>query len=178
MQRALCNSLVRGYTVNTQKEQTQLHSSTMRPALCNRYVPIAACHSMIFWTSSAFLLSFWASRHCTSTFSCTRKREAERKLTSAGFLAGPCMPSPVSAISTPKLPLLPLWEKGAGGMRGQRAGSPLVGEGGRGMRSNSASEHTRGSSTSITPAAPTPPLPPHAPPGVGRAPASQDRRCR
>jgi hypothetical protein len=26
------------------------------------------------------------------------------------FLASPCVPSPVSAIRTPKLPLLPLWE--------------------------------------------------------------------
>jgi hypothetical protein len=36
-------------------------------------------------------------------------------------LASPCVPSPVSAIRTPKLPLLPLWEKGAGGMRGKGA---------------------------------------------------------
>ena len=32
-------------------------------------------------------------------------------LTGVDFLASPCVPSPVSAIRTPRLPLLPLWEK-------------------------------------------------------------------
>ena len=36
-------------------------------------------------------------------------------------MASPCVPSPVSAIRTPKLPLLPVWEKGVGGMRGKGA---------------------------------------------------------
>ena len=42
-------------------------------------------------------------------------------LTGVDFLASPCVPSPVSAIRTPKLPLLPLWENGVGGMRDERA---------------------------------------------------------
>jgi|GEM_PF-1114159 len=42
-------------------------------------------------------------------------------LTGVDFLASPCVPSPVSAIRTPRLPLLPVWEKGAGGMRGNGA---------------------------------------------------------
>jgi hypothetical protein len=37
------------------------------------------------------------------------------------FLASPCVPSPISAVRTPKLPLLPVWEKGVGGMRGKGA---------------------------------------------------------
>jgi hypothetical protein len=44
-----------------------------------------------------------------------------RYLTGVDFLASPCVPSPVSAIRTPKLPLLPVWEKGVGGKRGNRA---------------------------------------------------------
>ena len=39
------------------------------------------------------------------------------ELTGEGFWAGPCVPSPVSGIWTPKYPLLPLWEKGVEGMR-------------------------------------------------------------
>jgi hypothetical protein len=37
-------------------------------------------------------------------------------LTGVDVLARPCVPSPVSAIRTPKLPLLPVWEKGVEGM--------------------------------------------------------------
>ena len=50
-----------------------------------------------------------------------RSRGRDARLTGLDFLASPCVPSPVSAIRTPKLPLLPLWEKGAGGMRGKGA---------------------------------------------------------
>ena len=48
-----------------------------------------------------------------------------RALAGAGLLASPCVPSPVSAIRTPKLPLLPVW-----GWRmlhrGRFLGSPCV----------------------------------------------------
>jgi hypothetical protein len=42
-------------------------------------------------------------------------------LTRVDFLASPCVPSPISAIRTPRLPLLLQGEKGAGGMRGNGA---------------------------------------------------------
>jgi len=44
------------------------------------------------------------------------------ELTRVDFLASPCVPSPVSAIRTPKLPLLPVWEKGAGDEGQRRTG--------------------------------------------------------
>ena len=50
-----------------------------------------------------------------------RLRRAERRerpdtpfLTGVDFLASPCVPSPVSAIRTPKLPLLPVWVERGG----------------------------------------------------------------
>ena len=76
-------------------------------------------------------------------------RPGPRGLTGVGFLASPCVPSPVSAIRTPKLPLLPVWEKGVGGMRGKGAreyrtllispkNSTLARKGVGGMRGKSA----------------------------------------
>jgi hypothetical protein len=61
------------------------------------------------------------SRHTPGSARVLPASPAASPLTGADVLASPCVPSPASAIRTPKLPLLPVWEKGAGGMRGKGA---------------------------------------------------------
>jgi len=67
---------------------------------------------------------FWRSfSGCRHLAGCAPEAHAPRAspLPAAGFLASPCVPSPVSGSRMPRLPLLPVWEKGVGGMRGKRA---------------------------------------------------------
>jgi hypothetical protein len=62
---------------------------------------------------------FWRSfSGCRHLAGCAPEARAPRAspLPAAGFLASPCVPSPVSGSRTPRLPLLPVWEKGVGGL--------------------------------------------------------------
>jgi hypothetical protein len=112
----------------------------------------------VFWEAPACHLRFQPSGRPNSPFSPLWKKGDGEMLTGAGFLGSPCVPSPVSAIRTPKLPLLPLVEEGGWGdaHRGRFFGKPL--------RAISGFSHQD---------AQTPPSPPCGRRGMGRCSQGQ-----